>query len=35
MMIKHKEELQDLKTRSIFREIKNGEIIFKRKGFEW
>jgi len=35
LMIKHKEELQDLKTRSIFREIKNGEIIFKREGFEW
>ncbi len=35
LMIKHKEELQDLKTRSIFREIKNGEIIFKRDGFEW
>jgi len=35
LMIKNKEELQDLKTRSIFSEIKNGEIIFKRKGFEW
>jgi len=35
LMIKNKEELQDLKTRSIFREIKNGEIIFKREGFEW
>ena len=35
LMIKHKEELQDLKTRSIFREIKNGEIIFKREDFEW
>lgn len=35
LMIKHKEELQDLKTRSIFRDIKNGEIIFKREGFEW
>ena len=35
LMIKHEEELQDLKTRSIFREIKNGEIIFKREGFEW
>lgn len=35
LMIKHKEELQDLKTRSIFNEIKNGEIIFKREGFEW
>ncbi|CAG1001060.1 MAG: hypothetical protein MPEBLZ_01860 [Candidatus Methanoperedens nitroreducens] len=35
LMIKYKEELQDLKTRSIFREIKNGEIIFKREGLEW
>jgi predicted nucleotidyltransferase len=35
LMIKHKEELQDLKTTSIFREIKNGELIFKREGFEW
>lgn len=35
LMIKHKEELKDLKTRSIYREIKSGEIIFKRKGFEW
>ncbi len=35
LMIKHKEELQDLKTRSIFGEIKTGEIIFKREGFEW
>ncbi|MBU4221690.1 MAG: nucleotidyltransferase domain-containing protein, partial [Euryarchaeota archaeon] len=35
LMIKHKRELQDLKTRSIFSEIKNGEIIFKREGFEW
>ncbi len=35
LMIKHREELKDLKTRSIFGEIKNGEIIFKREGFEW
>ena len=35
LMLKHKRELQDLKTRSIFNEIKNGEIIFKREGFEW
>jgi len=35
LMIKNKEELQDLKIRSIFREIKNGEIIFKREGFDW
>lgn len=35
LMIKRKEELQDLKTRSIFSEIKNGELIFKREGFEW
>jgi predicted nucleotidyltransferase len=35
LMIKHKRELQELKTRSIYEEIKNGEIIFKREGFEW
>ena len=35
LMIKHERELQDLKTRSIFNEIKNGEIIFMREGFEW
>ncbi len=35
LMIKHNEELQDLKIRSIFREIKNGEVIFKQEGFEW
>ena len=35
LMIKHKRELQDLKTRSIFSEIKSGEIIFRREGFEW
>jgi predicted nucleotidyltransferase len=35
LMIKHKRELQDLKTRSIYEEIKNGEIILKREGFEW
>ena len=34
LLIKHKEELKELKTRSIFREIKNGEIIFKREGFK-
>jgi predicted nucleotidyltransferase len=35
LMIKQKRELQDLKTRSIFNEIKNGEVILKREGFEW
>src|SRR3990170_5110636 len=35
LMIKHKRELQDLKTISIFSEIKSGEIIFRREGFEW
>ncbi len=35
LMIKHKRELQDLKTRSIYGEIKSGFIIFKREGFEW
>ncbi len=35
LMIRHKRELQDLKTRSIYGEIKSGEIIFIREGFEW
>ena len=35
LMIKHKRELQELKTRSIYGEIKSGDIIFKREGFEW
>jgi predicted nucleotidyltransferase len=35
LMIKRMEELQDLKTRSIFKVIKSGEIIFKRERFEW
>jgi len=35
LMIKHNKELKDLKTRSIYREIKSGEIIFKQEGFEW
>ena len=35
LMIKQKRELHDLKTRSMFNEIKNGEIIFMREGFEW
>lgn len=35
LLIKHKEELLDMRTRSIYREIKSGEIIFKREGFEW
>ncbi len=35
LMIKHYEELKDLKTRSIYKEIKSGEVVFKRKGFEW
>ncbi len=35
LMIKNKRELQDLKTRSIYGEIKSGETIFRRDGFEW
>lgn len=35
LLIKHYEELDDLKARSIYKELKNGEIIFKREGFEW
>lgn len=35
LMIKRCEELKDLKTRSIYKEIKSGEVIFMREGFEW
>ncbi len=35
LLIKHYKELEDLKARSIYKELKNGEIIFKREGFEW
>ncbi|GFO96199.1 hypothetical protein ig2599ANME_0386 [groundwater metagenome] len=35
LMIRHKRDLQDLKTRSIYGEIKSGETIFRREGFEW
>jgi len=35
LMIKHNKELKDLRTISIYKEIKSGEIIFKREGFEW
>jgi len=35
LMIKRCEEIKDLKTRSIYKEIKSGEVIFRREGFEW
>lgn len=35
LMIKRCEELKELKTRSIYKEIKGGEVIFRREGFEW
>jgi predicted nucleotidyltransferase len=35
LLIKHYEELEDLKTKSIYKELKNGEVIFKREEFEW
>ncbi|MFA4935018.1 MAG: nucleotidyltransferase domain-containing protein [Candidatus Methanoperedens sp.] len=35
LMIKRCEELKELKTRSIYKEIKSGEVIFMREGFEW
>jgi len=35
LMVKHVEALEELKTRPIYNEIKSGEIIFKREGFEW
>lgn len=34
LMIKRREELKELKTRSIYKEIKSGEVIFRREGFE-
>ncbi len=35
LMIKRREELKELKTRSIYKEIKSGEVVFRREGFEW
>ncbi len=35
LMIKRREELKELKTISIYKEIKSGEVVFRREGFEW
>jgi hypothetical protein len=34
-MIKNDIEIKNLKNSSIYKELKRGEVIFKRKGFEW
>lgn len=35
LIIKNVDELRELKTKSIYGEIKKGEIIFRREGLEW
>lgn len=35
LVIKHEKELEELKSRAIYKEIRSGEVIFKREGFEW
>jgi len=34
-MIKNNTEIKDIKSSSIYKELKKGEVLFKRKGFEW
>ena len=34
-MIKNDAEIKDIKSSSIYKELKKGEILFKRGGFEW
>ncbi len=34
-MIKYDTEMKDMKSSSIYKELKKGELLFKRKGFEW
>lgn len=34
-MIKNETEIRDLKSSSIYKELKRGEVLFKREGFEW
>ncbi len=34
-MIKNDKELKEIKRSSIYKELKKGEVIFKREGFEW
>jgi len=35
LMIKQEKELKELHRKAVFKEIRNGEVIFKREGFEW
>ena len=35
LMIKSTDDLKDLKTKSVYNEIKKGEIIRREEGFEW
>ncbi len=34
-MIKNDTEMKDMKSSSIYKELKRGEVLFKREGFEW
>jgi predicted nucleotidyltransferase len=34
-IIKNDTEMKDMKSSSIFKELKRGEVLFKREGFEW
>jgi predicted nucleotidyltransferase len=34
-MIKNDTEMKDMKSSSIYKELKKGEVLFKREGFEW
>jgi predicted nucleotidyltransferase len=34
-MIKNDIEMKDMKSNSIYKELKKGEVLFKREGFEW
>lgn len=35
LMVKQEKELKELRRKAVFKEIRNGEVIFKREGFEW
>jgi len=34
-MIKNDTEMKDIKSSSIYKELKKGDVLFKREGFEW
>jgi predicted nucleotidyltransferase len=34
-MIKNDTEMKDMKSNSIYKELKKGDVLFKREGFEW